>query len=163
MNMHGAARRFTSSWKTPSFICKQCRRHLSLKAFKEGDNVILEPVKSLSKGRQSPSVFTKPLKPTSRIETHRGVFLGSDILGKNERDIVTTSNGSDFRIMEPTLAHYVCLTPRQVTPVRTCPNRKAYILQLILNRFTRTTRISSLVSWIYMFLHQQKRQPMIHH
>jgi hypothetical protein len=159
--MNGTVR-FTSSLRRSPFVCKQCRRHLSVKTFKEGDNVILEPVKLLSKGRQSPSVFSKPLKPTLRIETHRGVFLGSDILGKNVRDIVSTSNGSEFRIMEPTLADYVCLTPRQVTPVRTYLIGKAHTLQLIFDRSTHTTRTSLLVSSIYTFLPLPKIQPMIH-
>jgi hypothetical protein len=113
MNSH-----FNTAWKRTSFLCRQCRRHMGCVTLKEGDCVILESTKLLSKGRQSPTYLTKPLQSSLTINTHLGDFKGSDIIGKRVRDTVTTSNGSVFRVMEASLADYINLTPRKVTPVR---------------------------------------------
>lgn len=50
--------------------------------------------------------------------THRGSVKHADIIGKQTRQIVQSSRGTAYRIHEPTLAEYVRLTPRLVTPVR---------------------------------------------
>ena len=50
--------------------------------------------------------------------THRGAIKHADVIGKEPRQIVQSSKGSSYRIHEPTLAEYVRLTPRLVTPVR---------------------------------------------
>jgi tRNA A58 N-methylase Trm61 len=50
--------------------------------------------------------------------THRGVVKHADIIGKESRQIVYSNKGTAYRIHRPTLAEYVRLTPRLVTPVR---------------------------------------------
>lgn len=50
--------------------------------------------------------------------SHRGIIKHADIIGKEPREFVQASNGSTFRLHEPTLAEYIRLTPRLVTPVR---------------------------------------------
>jgi len=57
------------------------------------------------------------LRAGKTANSHRGVLSHSDIIGKQPRQIVRTKKGSAFRIHEPTLGQYVCLTPRIVTPV----------------------------------------------
>jgi len=64
-------------------------------------------------------ILTKPLQIGKRTESHRGAFCHDDIIGKRARDVVKSSAGRDARIHAPTLAEYVTLTPRLVTPV--CP------------------------------------------
>ena len=46
-----------------------------------------------------------------------GHISHSEIIGRNERDIVKSNRGADLRAYLPTLAEYVTLTPRIVTPV----------------------------------------------
>lgn len=58
------------------------------------------------------------LQAVKTTGTHRGVIKHGDIIGKEPRQIVQSSKGSSYRIHEPTLAEYVRLTPRLVTPVR---------------------------------------------
>jgi tRNA A58 N-methylase Trm61 len=58
------------------------------------------------------------LAPKKQSHTHRGVIEHSDIIGKQSRQVVRSTKGSHYRIHEPTLAEYVRLTPRLVTPVR---------------------------------------------
>lgn len=61
--------------------------------------------------------------------SHRGVIDHAEIIGKEPRQLVRSSKGTSYRIHEPTLAEYVRLTPRLVTPVclptscvmRSCP------------------------------------------
>lgn len=59
------------------------------------------------------------LHASKTTHSHRGVVEHVDIIGKEPRQTVTSSKGSSYRIHEPTLADYVRLTPRLVTPVRT--------------------------------------------
>jgi tRNA (adenine57-N1/adenine58-N1)-methyltransferase len=59
------------------------------------------------------------LRATKVAHTHRGVIKHEDIIGMEPRQLVVSSKGSSSRIHEPTLAEYVRLTPRIVTPVRT--------------------------------------------
>lgn len=51
--------------------------------------------------------------------THRGVIQHADVIGRQPRQIVQSNKGATYRIHDPTLAEYVRLTPRLVTPVRT--------------------------------------------
>lgn len=75
----------------------------------EGDRVLL---------RHKDIVFlTKPLRPADRLDTHHGVISHSSIIGKQVRDLVTTSTGVVYRANLPTLGEYVTMTPRFVTPV----------------------------------------------
>ena len=46
-----------------------------------------------------------------------GDISHSEIIGKNERDLVNSSKGKGFRVNLPTLAEYITMTPRIVTPV----------------------------------------------
>lgn len=63
------------------------------------------------------------LEPSKITGTHRGSIKHVDIIGKQPRQIVQSSRGTSYRIHEPTLAEYVRLTPRLVTPVRSqCSN-----------------------------------------
>ncbi|KAL9130946.1 MAG: hypothetical protein Q9217_000992 [Psora testacea] len=61
--------------------------------------------------------LTKPLHPEGRTATHLGDFYHGDIIGKQSRDIIKSHKGSEVRVHVPTLAEYVTLTPRIVTPV----------------------------------------------
>lgn len=58
------------------------------------------------------------LQASKSMHTHRGVIEHAHVIGKEARQIVQSSKGSEFRVHEPTLAEYVRLTPRLVTPVR---------------------------------------------
>jgi tRNA (adenine57-N1/adenine58-N1)-methyltransferase len=58
------------------------------------------------------------LQASKSTGTHRGVVKHDDVIGKVPRQIVHSHKGSSFRVHEPTLAEYVRLTPRLVTPVR---------------------------------------------
>jgi tRNA (adenine57-N1/adenine58-N1)-methyltransferase len=58
------------------------------------------------------------LQASKTTHSHRGVIKHADIIGKEQRQLVQSSKGSSYRIHEPTLAEYVRLTPRLVTPVR---------------------------------------------
>ncbi|KAF2177025.1 S-adenosyl-L-methionine-dependent methyltransferase [Zopfia rhizophila CBS 207.26] len=78
----------------------------------EGDIVLLRQ-------KQDPShdgILVKLRQPKS-TQTHRGNIQHSDVIGKKLRQIVPTSKGIHYRIHEPTLAEYVRLTPRLVTPI----------------------------------------------
>ncbi|KAF1838717.1 hypothetical protein BDW02DRAFT_636148 [Decorospora gaudefroyi] len=44
----------------------------------------------------------------------------ADIIGKSSRQLVLSAKGTAFRILEPSLAEYVKLTPRIVTPIYAC-------------------------------------------
>jgi tRNA (adenine57-N1/adenine58-N1)-methyltransferase len=59
------------------------------------------------------------IRASKTTQTHRGVIKHADIIGKEPRQIVQSNKGAAYRIVEPTLAEYVRLTPRLVTPVRT--------------------------------------------
>lgn len=80
----------------------------------EGDIVLLRPTRD----PDNDGILTKPLQPDHTIHTHRGTLLHSSIIGRRVREVVATSKGINYRLHEPTLAEYVRLTPRLVTPVR---------------------------------------------
>lgn len=82
------------------------------RAFKEGDVVLLREKKDTVDGK------LVKLQASKSMHTHRGVIEHANVIGKEPRQIVRSSKGSEFRVHEPTLAEYVRLTPRLVTPVR---------------------------------------------
>lgn len=85
------------------------------RAFKEGDVVLLRPKKDAADGT------LLKLQAAKTTHTHRGVVQHTDVIGKESRQIVRSSKGFEYRVHEPTLAEYVRLTPRLVTPVRLLP------------------------------------------
>jgi len=62
-------------------------------------------------------ILTKPLKVGAKVQSHRGDYEHSSIIGKKARDVVKSTSKKPARIHIPTLAEYVTLTPRLVTPV----------------------------------------------
>ncbi|KAF2856933.1 S-adenosyl-L-methionine-dependent methyltransferase [Plenodomus tracheiphilus IPT5] len=93
---------------TRSFTSNACLN----RAFKEGDVVLLRDKRDASHD----GTLIK-LQSAKTIFTHRGVLTHADIIGKAPRQTVSSSKGSSYRIHEPTLAEYVRLTPRLVTPI----------------------------------------------
>lgn len=90
-----------------SFLSRSCSHSI------EGDVVLLKDKKIVS--HEGLLVKLQAAKETS---THRGILLHSDVIGKRSRQLVHSKRGHAYRVHEPTLAEYVCLTPRLVTPVR---------------------------------------------
>ncbi|KAI5195889.1 adenine-N(1)--methyltransferase-like protein [Aureobasidium subglaciale] len=97
----------------------QCRTRVStsgqyrtLTTFVERDIVILR-----QKTNQDNVIVSKPLNPANKINTHKGDISHADIIGKSPRDLVTSSAGNDYRIHTITLAEYVSMTRRLVTPI----------------------------------------------
>jgi len=88
-------------------------RFLLLTIVLEGDVVLLR-----RKGNDAASpILTKPLRSVGKIPTPRGFIETARIIGKGVRDIVSTNKDVEYRIHQPTLAEYVTLSPRLVTPV----------------------------------------------
>lgn len=81
----------------------------------EGDIVLLRRIDA----QDAAVILTKRLKVGGKIHSHRGDYQHSDIIGKKARDVVKSTSGKTARIHIPTLAEYVTLTPRLVTPVST--------------------------------------------
>ncbi|KAF2837898.1 hypothetical protein M501DRAFT_1006398 [Patellaria atrata CBS 101060] len=79
----------------------------------EGDIVLLKYKLDATDG----GILTKPLKASKTIQTHRGIISHDSIINKRIRDVVTSNKGAVYRIHKPTLAEYVRLTPRLVTPI----------------------------------------------
>ncbi|KAI9656572.1 MAG: hypothetical protein M1821_004779 [Bathelium mastoideum] len=88
-------------------------RWYSSRVFQEGDIVLLRPKLKPS----TRALLTKPLRKDVPIYTSKGVISQSQIIGARVRDVITSHTQNDFRIHEPTLAEYVNLTPRIVTPI----------------------------------------------
>ena len=82
------------------------------RAFQEGDVVLLRGKKEHVDGT------LLKLQAEKTTHSHRGVINHSNIIGTEARQIVRSSKGYEYRVYEPTLAEYVRLTPRIVTPVR---------------------------------------------
>ncbi|KAF2270818.1 S-adenosyl-L-methionine-dependent methyltransferase [Lojkania enalia] len=82
------------------------------RAFEEGDYVLLRDKKDAS----HEGLLLK-LRSSKTTVTHRGRIEHSSIIGKQRRQLVNSSRGTAYRIHEPTLADYVRLTPRLVTPL----------------------------------------------
>jgi tRNA (adenine57-N1/adenine58-N1)-methyltransferase len=57
------------------------------------------------------------LQASKSTGTHRGVIKHADVIGKEPRQVVQSNKGATYRVVEPTLAEYVRLTPRLVTPI----------------------------------------------
>ena len=77
----------------------------------DGDIVLL-------RGKKDEEGTLLKLEESKAKSTHRGDLNHSDIVGLQSRSYVRSSKGISFRVYEPTLAEYVKLTPRLVTPVR---------------------------------------------
>ncbi|KAK4951237.1 hypothetical protein LTR10_010210 [Elasticomyces elasticus] len=108
------------------------RRHIST-VFAPGDLALLRPTKSDRNNSYASPILTKPLSPTGRVETHKGIIPHSSILGKQRRDVVRTNvsnstrdgrgkgstgaGGQEYRLHEVKLEEYVRLTRRLVTPL----------------------------------------------
>ena len=60
--------------------------------------------------------LSQVLRPDGSTILHKGKLLHNDIIGKRTLDTVSSSIGAELRILRPTLADYVTLTPRHVTP-----------------------------------------------
>ncbi|KAF2819981.1 S-adenosyl-L-methionine-dependent methyltransferase [Ophiobolus disseminans] len=93
---------------TRSFTSSCCLR----RAFQEGDVVLVREKRDAAYD----GTLVK-LQQSKTMHSHRGVVKHADIIGKEPRQLVYSSKGSSFRIHEPTLAEYVRLTPRLVTPI----------------------------------------------
>ena len=78
--------------------------------FQAGDYVLLR------QGSKAPRL-TEALHPHGEIPTSRGILKHATILGKRPRDVVQSQHGQQFRLAVPTMADFVTLTPRLVTPV----------------------------------------------
>ena len=61
--------------------------------------------------------MTNKLDPDETTTLQLGGVKHSEIIGKKSRDTVKSTRGHDIRAYLPTLAEYVTLTPRKVTPV----------------------------------------------
>lgn len=81
----------------------------------EGDIALLKRVDH----PDTAPILTKPLKYDGQIHTHRGLYHHSEIIGKEARETVTSTNGRQVRIHRPTLEEYMIMTDRLVTPVST--------------------------------------------
>ncbi|KAI9737699.1 MAG: hypothetical protein M1818_005703 [Claussenomyces sp. TS43310] len=62
-------------------------------------------------------ILTKPIKQSGRIQTPRGSIDQSRLIGRGIRDVVSTNKKVEYRIHQPSLAEYVTLSPRIVTPI----------------------------------------------
>ncbi|KAI9858615.1 MAG: hypothetical protein M1813_007420 [Trichoglossum hirsutum] len=92
-----------------------CRSFTTLTgAIAANDVVALRPKRSSDK---SSLRLTVPLAPGGRIQSHNGFINHDDIIGKLPRETVTTNKGHEFTVHRPTLAEYIELTPRRVTPI----------------------------------------------
>jgi tRNA (adenine57-N1/adenine58-N1)-methyltransferase len=80
-------------------------------SYAEGDVVLLREKSTAHDG----TLFK--LQASGTAHSHRGVVKHGDIIGKEPRQVVVSNRNSSFRIHVPTLAEYVRLTPRLVTPV----------------------------------------------
>ncbi|EUC47723.1 hypothetical protein COCMIDRAFT_3350 [Bipolaris oryzae ATCC 44560] len=79
--------------------------------FTKGDLVLLREKKDTHDGR------LVKLQASKSTGTHLGVVQHADIIGRQPRQIVQSNKGASYRIHDPTLAEYVRLTPRLVTPI----------------------------------------------
>ncbi|CAO2657299.1 Nn.00g034250.m01.CDS01 [Neocucurbitaria sp. VM-36] len=110
---HQCLRQFRRSAIHQSCIARHFTNSSCLRrAFQEGDIVLLREKKDTS--HDGALIKLQAIKTTG---THRGAIKHADVIGKEPRQIVQSSKGSSYRIHEPTLAEYVRLTPRLVTPI----------------------------------------------
>ena len=104
---------------------------------------------SISNPSASP-IFIPRLDPAKRHLCQRGIIPHAAIIGLQSRDTVETHIGRRFRVSQPTLAEYLTLRTRRVTPVR----RFAFPLTLLIlppdtTRSTPLTRLCSPPSSTY--------------
>lgn len=116
------------------FVCCQCRRwasqgrvfkgmyvpilngyHILTPTTTEGDKVI---VKRVNRNEDDGWIFT--LSKSQKIESHKGFIPHQEIIGRPSGALVRSHVGAQFRVFEPSLAEYVTLSRRLVTPVRCC-------------------------------------------
>ncbi|KAE9987772.1 hypothetical protein EG328_001587 [Venturia inaequalis] len=103
----------TSRLLTNPFVCRQCRRWASQgRVFKEGDKVI---VKKLNHNEDDGWIFT--LSNSQKIQSHKGFIPHQEIIGRQSGSLVRSHKGAQFRVFEPSLAEYVTLSQRLVTPI----------------------------------------------
>ncbi|TLD32201.1 tRNA (adenine-N(1)-)-methyltransferase [Venturia nashicola] len=96
-----------------SFVCRQCRRWASQgRVFKEGDKVI---VKKINHNEDDGWIFT--LSTSQKIQSHKGFIPHQEIIGRRSGALVRSHKGAQFRVFEPSLAEYVTLSTRLVTPI----------------------------------------------
>ncbi|KAF2021841.1 S-adenosyl-L-methionine-dependent methyltransferase [Aaosphaeria arxii CBS 175.79] len=99
---------------SPLRLCKREFSNSSLlyKTFQEGDVVILRHKRDAA----NEGTLVR-LKSGNVLHTHRGAVEHASIIGKSPRQLVNSSKGYPLRLHDPTLAEYVRLTPRIVTPI----------------------------------------------
>ncbi|PQE03064.1 calcineurin-like phosphoesterase protein [Rutstroemia sp. NJR-2017a BVV2] len=97
------------------FFTSCSRRLFSQEVVRENDIVLL---KARNDSKLAP-VLTPPLKAGELIyfKDHRWKLRADDVIGKTIRDTVTNPKKVSYRIYKPTLADYVILSPRKVTPI----------------------------------------------
>ncbi|TKA32428.1 hypothetical protein B0A50_01534 [Salinomyces thailandicus] len=111
--------RLASTISTRTISARQARHIADARPFRETDIVLLRPTNS----RSAPPLLTKPLRPSGRLDTHKGTIHHADILGKRPRDVIRTpptkagKPGAHFRLHTVRLDEYVRLTRRLVTPL----------------------------------------------
>ncbi|CAK1355477.1 uncharacterized protein RHO25_000838 [Cercospora beticola] len=96
-------------------------RPFSDRPFQPEDRVLLRN----KNDRTAPPILTRPLRPGRRVESHRGVVLHDDIIGRQVRDVVQAQTprssrgnvGAQYRLHHVTLDDYCRLTRRLVTPI----------------------------------------------
>ncbi|KNG47372.1 S-adenosyl-L-methionine-dependent methyltransferase [Stemphylium lycopersici] len=86
-------------------------RHFTTNPGLQGDLVLLREKRDTHDGR------LVKLQASKSTGTHRGVIQHSDIIGRQPRQIIQSNKGASYRVIDPTLAEYVRLTPRLVTPI----------------------------------------------
>ena len=67
--------------------------------------------------RGKDAFMSKKLDPEETTSLLVGGLKHSEIIGKRSRDTVRSTKGHDVRAYLPTLAEYIKMTPRKVTPV----------------------------------------------
>ncbi|KAH8815930.1 S-adenosyl-L-methionine-dependent methyltransferase [Xylogone sp. PMI_703] len=112
--LHRIAHRATSA-ACKSYSGLYCRRYYAKHIIKENEFVVLKQ----KGGHDAQPILAGPLQPDGRLKLDRGAYVAfNDIIGKGIRDVVPTSRERLFyRIHEPSLAEYVILSPRLVTPI----------------------------------------------
>lgn len=84
-----------------------------------GDRVLLR--QNGSSAQDKPPLLTAPLIQNGKTDTYYGSIEHAVILGKAERELVTTTKDCELRVDHPTLDEYTRFTRRMVTPVSESP------------------------------------------
>jgi hypothetical protein len=81
------------------------------------DVVLVRNLKTKSNDAAKP-ILSTPLKPEGKLRISHGDSIDHDsLIGRQIRDAVPTLERGLYRIHQPSLAEYVKLSPRIVTPV----------------------------------------------